>query len=79
MKKVLKMRGASLFTLKSAVSILTIGILTLMINPLLVTNLRAEVFAVTAYCSCERCCNKKPSDKWYGITVTGKVGNCDCG
>ncbi|MFQ5714069.1 MAG: 3D domain-containing protein [Candidatus Scalinduaceae bacterium] len=73
MKKVLKMRHASLFTLKSAIAILTIGILTLMINPLLVTNLRAEVFKVTAYCSCERCCNKKPSDKWYGITATGKV------
>ncbi len=73
MKTVLKVRDASFFTLKSAISILTIGILTLMINTLLVNNLRAEVFTVTAYCSCERCCNKKPSDRWYGITATGKV------
>ncbi|MEE9259846.1 MAG: 3D domain-containing protein [Candidatus Scalindua sediminis] len=72
MKIVLNIRDASLFTLKSAISIFAIGILTLMLNPLLVTNLRAEVFTVTAYCSCERCCNKNPSDKWYGITATGK-------
>jgi 3D (Asp-Asp-Asp) domain-containing protein len=72
LKIVLNIRDASLFTLKSAISIFTIGILTLMINPLLVNNLRAEVFTVTAYCSCERCCNKNPSDKWYGITATGK-------
>jgi 3D (Asp-Asp-Asp) domain-containing protein len=39
---------------------------------LLVNNLRAEVFKATAYCSCKRCCDKDPSDKWYGITATGK-------
>ncbi len=50
----------------------TIGILTLALDPLLVTNLRAEVLTATAYCSCERCCNKNPSDRWYGITATGK-------
>ncbi len=50
----------------------TIGILTLVIDPLFVNNFRAEVFTATAYCSCEKCCNKKPSDKWYGITATGK-------
>ncbi len=43
-----------------------------MVNPPLVTNLRTEVFTVTAYCSCEKCCDKKPSDKWYGITATGE-------
>lgn len=26
----------------------------------------------TAYCSCEKCCDKDPSDKWYGITASGK-------
>lgn len=26
----------------------------------------------TAYCSCKKCCNKNPSDKWYGITASGK-------
>ncbi len=32
----------------------------------------AEVFKATAYCSCIKCCDKDPSDKWYGITATGK-------
>ena len=31
-----------------------------------------ELFKITAYCSCEKCCDKKPSDEWYGITATGK-------
>ncbi len=37
-----------------------------------VSNVNAEVFKATAYCSCKRCCDKDPSDKWYGITATGK-------
>jgi 3D (Asp-Asp-Asp) domain-containing protein len=37
-----------------------------------VNNLKAEVFKATAYCSCEKCCDKDPSDKWYGITASGK-------
>ncbi|MHC4268408.1 MAG: 3D domain-containing protein [Planctomycetota bacterium] len=41
-------------------------------NMLFVNNLRAEVFKATAYCSCKRCCDKDPSDKWYGITASGK-------
>jgi 3D (Asp-Asp-Asp) domain-containing protein len=49
----------------------TIVILILMLNVFLVTNLRAEVFKVTAYCSCEKCCDKDPSNEWYGITATG--------
>lgn len=39
---------------------------------LLTTNLKAETFKVTAYCSCKKCCNKDRSNKWYGITSTGK-------
>ena len=39
---------------------------------LLVNNLKAEVFKATAYCSCKKCCDKDPSDKWYGITASGK-------
>lgn len=35
-------------------------------------SLKAEVFKATAYCSCQKCCDKDPSDKWYGITATGK-------
>ena len=37
-----------------------------------VNNLKAEVFKATAYCSCEKCCDKDPSDEWYGITASGK-------
>ncbi len=72
MKIVSSMRDISLFTLKSALYIFTIAILTLMVNQPLVSNLEADVFTATAYCSCEKCCDKKPSDKWYGITATGK-------
>ena len=28
-------------------------------------------FKVSAYCSCEKCCDKAPDDPWYGITATG--------
>lgn len=28
-------------------------------------------FIVTAYCACERCCDKSPDDPAYGITATG--------
>jgi 3D (Asp-Asp-Asp) domain-containing protein len=72
MKISLSTRVVSLFTLKGAIFIFVIGILTLMLNSLLATNLRAEVFKATAYCSCEKCCNKKPSNKLYGITATGE-------
>ena len=41
-------------------------------NMLFVNNVRAEVFKATAYCSCKKCCDKDPSDKWYGITASGK-------
>ena len=72
MKISLSTRADSIFTLKGAIFIFVIGILTSMLNPLLVTNLRAEVFKATAYCSCEKCCNKKTSNKLYGITATGE-------
>jgi 3D (Asp-Asp-Asp) domain-containing protein len=39
---------------------------------LFVNNLKAEVFKATAYCSCVKCCDKDPSDQWYGITASGK-------
>ncbi len=71
----LNKRVVSLFTLKSAIFIfvIVIGISISMLNPFSTANLRAEVFKATAYCSCEKCCNKNPSNKWYGITATGKV------
>lgn len=53
--------------------IFAIGIFILfMLNLPYVTNLKAEVYIITAYCSCKKCCDKDPSNKWYGITATGK-------
>ncbi len=73
MKISLNARNVSLFTVKGAIFIFVIGILTSVLNPFSATNLRAAVFTATAYCSCVKCCNKNPSDKWYGVTATGKV------
>jgi 3D (Asp-Asp-Asp) domain-containing protein len=73
MKISLSARNVSLFTVKGAIFIFVIGILTSVLNPFSATNLRAAVFTATAYCSCVKCCNKNPSDKWYGVTATGKV------
>lgn len=56
---------------KATISVFAIGIFTLTLNLFLVSNLWAAVFKVTAYCSCEKCCDKDPSDEWYGITATG--------
>ncbi len=53
------------------ISIFTIGTFTLILNLFLISDLRAKVFTTTAYCSCEKCCDKDPSDEWYGITATG--------
>lgn len=35
-------------------------------------NAKPEVFKITAYCSCEKCCDKDPSDEEYGVTASGK-------
>jgi 3D (Asp-Asp-Asp) domain-containing protein len=56
---------------KGTISVFAIGTLTLILNFFLFSNLQAEVFKTTAYCSCEKCCGKDPSDDWYGITATG--------
>lgn len=30
------------------------------------------MYVITAYCACYDCCNKKPTDKGYGITASGE-------
>lgn len=30
-----------------------------------------ESYVITAYCACYDCCNKRPTDKGYGITASG--------
>ncbi len=57
---------------RKPVTVFFVAIFMFLLSMLFVNNLNAEVFKVTAYCSCERCCHKDPSDKWYGITATGK-------
>lgn len=61
-----------LYILSGVMPKFAVGILILTLNLLLVANLRADVFTTTAYCSCEKCCDKDSSNKWYGVTATGK-------
>ena len=55
-------------TVLSFVVVLFISLLSM----IFVNSLQAEVFTVTAYCSCKKCCDKDPSNKWYGITASGR-------
>ena len=48
-----------------------LGIFTGIFTMLYVTNISADLFTATAYCSCKECCDKDTSDTWYGITATG--------
>ncbi|GAX59321.1 hypothetical protein SCALIN_C01_0252 [Candidatus Scalindua japonica] len=57
---------------RKVVSAFFVGILLLLSSIFFFNNVNAEVFKATAYCSCNKCCDKDPSDKWYGITATGK-------
>ena len=61
-----------LLNTRRAVTVFLIGMFMFLSNMFFVSNLNAEVFKATAYCSCEKCCDKDPTDKWYGITATGK-------
>ena len=51
---------------------LSVGLIIFSLSMFLAGNLKAEVYKATAYCSCKKCCDKDPSDKWYGITSSGK-------
>lgn len=53
-------------------TVLLIVMILFLSSMLFVNNLKAEVFKATAYCSCVKCCDKDPSDEWYGITASGK-------
>ena len=67
-----KKGGEWLLYTRKTVAVIFVGMFMFLSRMFFVNNLNAEVFKATAYCSCKRCCDKDPSDKWYGITATGK-------
>jgi len=70
--KMSKKGREGLLHVRKSVTVLFVGMFMFLSSMFFVNNLNAEVFKATAYCSCEKCCDKDPSDKWYGITATGK-------
>jgi len=56
---------------KNVLSFVVVLIISLL-SMVSVNSLQAEVFTATAYCSCKKCCDKDPSNKWYGITASGR-------
>ena len=70
--KITKKGRAWLVYPRKALAVSFVGMFLFLLSMLFVNNLSAEVFKATAYCSCKKCCDKGPSDKWYGITATGK-------
>ena len=70
--KICKKGSVGLLCDRKAVAGFFVGMFLLLSCMFFVNNVKAEVFKATAYCSCERCCDKDPSDEWYGITASGK-------
>ena len=70
--KMSKKGREGLLYIRKSVTVLFVGMFMFLSSMFFVNKLNAEVFKATAYCSCEKCCDKDPSDKWYGITATGK-------
>jgi 3D (Asp-Asp-Asp) domain-containing protein len=70
--KISKKGSMGLFYTRKSVTVFFVGMFMFLSSVFLVNNVNAEVFKATAYCSCEKCCDKDPSDEWYGITATGK-------
>jgi 3D (Asp-Asp-Asp) domain-containing protein len=68
----LSKKKEELLYIRKTVTVFLVGMFMFLSSMFFVNNLNAEVFKATAYCSCKRCCDKDPSDKWYGITATGK-------
>ena len=70
---VIRRKGSTgLLCTRKSVTVFFASIFIFLSSMFFVKNVNAEVFKATAYCSCEKCCDKDPSDKWYGITATGK-------
>ncbi|GJQ58624.1 MAG: hypothetical protein D8M57_12525 [Candidatus Scalindua sp. AMX11] len=59
------------FIIRNAKKALAFGILILLLSLFSINIAGADEFTLTAYCSCEKCCDKDPSDMWYGITAIG--------
>ncbi len=70
--KIVKKGSVGLFCTRKSATVFFVGIFMFLSSMFFINNVNAEVFKATAYCSCEKCCDKDPSDKWYGITATGK-------
>ncbi len=66
-----KKEREGLLNLRKTVTVFFVGMFMFISSMFFVSNVNAEVFKATAYCSCKRCCDKDPSDKWYGITASG--------
>ncbi len=70
---VIRRKGSTgLLCSRKSVTVFFASIFIFLSSMFFVNIVDAEVFKATAYCSCEKCCDKDPSDKWYGITATGK-------
>lgn len=70
--KISKKEREGLSYISKTVTVFFVGMFMFIASMFFISKVNAEVFKATAYCSCERCCDKDPSDKWYGITASGK-------
>ncbi len=70
--KIIKEGKVGSFYTRKSVTVFLAGMFMFLSSMFFVNNVNAEVFKATAYCSCEKCCDKDPSDEWYGITASGK-------
>ncbi|MDR4499194.1 MAG: 3D domain-containing protein [Candidatus Scalindua sp.] len=71
MKICFQFKNLSLYFLSIIKCLFALGIFIEIFTMLHVTNVNADLFTATAYCSCRECCDKDSSDEWYGITATG--------
>jgi len=62
----------ALLSTRKFVTVFGVGMFLFLSSMLFINKVNAEVFKATAYCSCEKCCDKDPSHELYGITASGK-------